>query len=180
MSSELEVELSGGHPNSLGNTLAVAERVNADESLLDELIGTYASEDAVVRLRVSSVLKRVATENPPWVLARLDSIQQWVRHWRQPSAQWSLAEIYRTLGALLSPEQYQHAVSVMKAHLHSTGDWIVINHTLETLAQWARTDDDLRQWLIPQLWRYTQEPRKSISGKAKRWISILDTPGITG
>ena len=62
--SVFEDALTGGHHNSLGNTFAVSEQVNADRSLLPELIITYASDDEVVRLRVSSALKRVAWEHP--------------------------------------------------------------------------------------------------------------------
>lgn len=179
MSSEFESDLAGGHPNSLGNTVLVAERVNADRSLVDELIQTYSSADDVVRLRVSSALKRVALEHPEWVHERLAVIEQWVAHWKQPSAQWSLAEMYRTLSGLLTRDQYDNAVAVMKGHLASSTDWIVINHTLETLAQWARSDDELREWLIPELWRYSDETRKSIAGKARRWIGKLDTRGLS-
>ena len=179
MSSEFESDLAGGHPNSLGNTVLVAERVNADQSLLDDLIQTYSSADDVVRLRVSSALKRVALEHPEWVRERLATIEEWVAHWKQPSAQWSIAEIYRTLSGLLTRDQYENAVAVMKDHLASSTDWIVINQTLETLAQWAQRDDELREWLIPQLWRYSDETRKSIAGRAKRWIGKLDTRGLS-
>jgi len=51
--SIFEDTLTGGHHNSLGNTLVVADQVNADHSLLPDLIATYASDDEVVRLRVS-------------------------------------------------------------------------------------------------------------------------------
>ncbi len=72
--SIFEDTLTGGHHNSLGNTVAVAEQVNADRSLLPELIATYASDDEVVRLRVSSALKRVAWEHPEWIHAEIGAI----------------------------------------------------------------------------------------------------------
>ena len=49
--NNIEVELSGGHPDSLGNTEAVVERILDDPALLDNLIDCYGSDDAVVRLR---------------------------------------------------------------------------------------------------------------------------------
>jgi len=72
--SVFEDALTGGHHNSLGNTVEVSEQVNADRSLLPELINTYASDDEVVRLRVSSALKRVAWEHPDWIHEEINSI----------------------------------------------------------------------------------------------------------
>lgn len=171
--SVFEVDLAGGHHNSLGNTVSVAQRVIADPSLLDELIATYASEDEVVRLRVSSALKRVAVARPDDVLSRLEQIEQWVSTHEQPSAQWSLAEIYRTLTAHLTAAQRDRATVFMQRHLDSSNDWIVINHTIETLGQWARSDHALADWLVPRLICLTTEPRKSIAGKARRHLARL-------
>ncbi|MFL0711889.1 MAG: hypothetical protein ACJLS2_03810 [Microcella pacifica] len=50
--SRFESPLTGGHPNSLGNTVSVVDEVLADRALLAELVACYRSEDAVVRLRV--------------------------------------------------------------------------------------------------------------------------------
>ena len=172
--SEFEVELSGGHPNSLGNTEAVTERVRRDPELLDELIGTYSSDDEVVRLRVSSVLKRLVLSHPESVLPRLHVIEQWVDHLSQPSAQWSLAQDYLALTPLLSASQRESAVVRMKRFLDTSNDWIVINHTIETLGRWAREDLALRDWLVPKLHDYVHEPRKSIAGKARRHLAVLD------
>lgn len=177
--SEFETDLSGGHPNSLGNTVAIAQRVIDDPSLLDELVGTYASSDEVVRLRVSSVLKRVAVARPLEVLGRLGEIEDWVATIRQPSAQWSLAEIFRTLHPLLDAPQRQRSIAIMQSHLDNTSDWIVINQTIETLGQWAIDDPTLADWLVPRLIIWTSEPRKSIAGKARRHLGRLLALGST-
>ena len=174
-SSEFEVELSGGHPNSLGNTELVVARVRGEGDLLDELVETYSSEDEVVRLRVSSAIKRITLSHPHWVMKRLKEIEQWVDVLAQPSAQWSLSQNYLELSPLLSEQQRRGAIERMKGFLSSSNDWIVINHTLETLGQWARHDPSLRDWLVPRLHRYAREPRKSIAGKAHRHLAALDS-----
>lgn len=174
MDSEFEVELSGGHPNSLGNTEAVTERVRGDRRLFEEVVATYASSDEVVRLRVSSVIKRVALTHPTWVLDCLRDIEEWVDRLGQPSAQWSLSQNYLHLGSQLTSSQRIGAVRRMKGFLDTSNDWIVINHTIETLGQWAKTDPELRDWLIPRLYAYSAEKRKSIAGKARRHLAALE------
>lgn len=171
--SRFEADLSGGHPNSLGNTVQVVERALADESLVDELIATYGSDDEVVRLRVSNALKRISREKPDWVYRRLGAIESWVVDIKQPSAQWTLAQMYATLSDKLTPEQKRHATSVVKGFLDSSADWIVLNFSMQTLADWARDDTELRQWLVPVLEKLAADPRKSVAKRAARLSQAL-------
>jgi HEAT repeat protein len=171
--SVFEDALTGGHHNSLGNTVAVAEQVNADRSLLPELINTYASEDEVVRLRVSSALKRVAWEHPDWIHAEIDSIMEWVERLQQPSAQWSVGQMLLAIGPRLSTAERDRAVALMKSHIESSSDWIVLNHTMETLAQWAVEDPELEAWLVPHLSVFATDSRKSIAKRAQRLLGKL-------
>ena len=168
--SIFEDTLMGGHHNSLGNTVAVAEQVNADRSLLPALIATYASEDEVVRLRVSNALKRVAMENPDWIHAEIDSIMNWVEQLKQPSAQWSVGQMLLAIGSKLSPPERERAIALMKSHIEHSEDWIVLNHTMETLAQWSHDDHDLEEWLVPHLARFAEDSRKSVSKRAQRLL----------
>lgn len=77
--------LSGGLPNSLGRTLEVVEAVLADRSRLRDLYGCYFSTDEVVRLRVSSAMKRVTIEHPDWTMEFIDGLQSKVAAIDQPS-----------------------------------------------------------------------------------------------
>ena len=168
-----EARLSGGHPNSLGNTVSVAQDVIADRSLLPVLIATYSSDDEVVRLRVSSALKRVAWAKPEWVHHELDTVLDWVVSLQQPSAQWTIAEILLTLGPMLQKVERIRATDIMKAHLSDSRDWIVLIKTMETLAHWATTDAGLRAWLPQRLLELGEESRRSVANKALRLHEAL-------
>ena len=168
--SIFEDTLTGGHHNSLGNTLVVADQVNADRSLLPELIATYASDDEVVRLRVSSALKRVAWEHPEWIHSEIGTIMNWVERLKQPSAQWSVGQMLLAIGPLLSESERERSIALMKTHIEESGDWIVLNHTMETLAQWAHHDPNLEAWLVPHLARFAEDSRKSVAKRAQRLL----------
>lgn len=91
--AEFERTLTGGHPNSLGNTVDVVESVLADRSRLPDLYSCYFSPDEVVRLRVSSAMKRVARVEPSWLVPFLDGLLGEIADIRQASTQWTLAWI---------------------------------------------------------------------------------------
>jgi hypothetical protein len=170
-----EQMLTGGHPNSLGRTEEVVEIVLADPGRMEELLDGYGSDDAVVRLRISSALKRVSRRDPDLLARHLDRYLDEVSALDQPSAEWTLAQISRGMEPRLTATQRDRAVSLMKDNLAGSNDWIVLAQTSETLGQWAADDAGLRAWLRPHLERLTGDPRKSVAGKATRVLASLET-----
>lgn len=171
--SAFETTLSGGHPNSLGKTVEVTALVLANEGLLDDLIGTYASQDEVVRLRVSSAIKRIGKVQPEWIHSRLSIIEGWVLKIEQPSAQWTLAQLYLALSDQLTAHQRQNATVVLRTFLTKSSDWIVLNFSMETLAVWAIDDSELQAWLAPLLRKLQSDPRKSVATRATKLLKRL-------
>lgn len=163
-----ESQLSGGHPNSLGNTVEVVAAVLRTEWLVDELIQTYSSADEVVRLRVSSALKRICKQQPGWIYARLARIEEWVDQIEQPSAQWTIAQMYSLLSDRLSPAQKKAAVARLQGFLSGSTDWIVLNFSMQTLAEWAMYEEEIREWLVPVLETLSSDSRKSVATRAAK------------
>lgn len=168
-----EAMLTGGHPNSLGRTVEVVEDLLAYPKRLAELYGCYFSDDEVVRLRTSNALKRVVREEPAWLVPYIDRLIGEIGRLDQASAQWTLAQIFQVLGDEMTPAQKAAATDLLKRNLESYNDWIVINHTIQTLAMWAVSDEPLRHWLLPHLRRLRNEKRKSIAKRATRLLKAL-------
>ena len=168
-----EQALTGGHPNSLGNTEAVVEAVLAEPQRLEELYGCYFAPDPVVRLRVSNAMKRIEKADHALLLPYLDRFLEEVSTLDQASAQWTLAQLFLAYQRDLTPTQRQRATELLKRNLATVDDWIVVNMTLNTLAAWAKTDDVLREWLIPHLQRLEHDARKSVRGRAEKFLKQL-------
>lgn len=164
----IEQLLTGGHPNSLGNTAKVAEMIVAGDREAAELFGCYKSADAVVRLRTSSAFKRIAKARPELVIPFVEGFLGQVQELNQPSAQWSTAQIMHTLKDKLTDVQYEKAKQVLKDNLTNSQDWIVLNITMQTLADWAVADKDaeLVDWLLPRLAKLKTDSRRSVAAKA--------------
>jgi len=73
----------------------------------------------------------------------------------------------------LSRAQRTRAEEILKHNLANHTDWIVLNTTMETLTEWAKADQTLREWLLPHLERISGDSRKSVSGRAKKYQAIL-------
>jgi len=168
-----EVELTGGHPNSLGNTEEVVSVILKDHNKLQDLYDCYQSEDAVVRLRVSSAMKRISKAQPEWIIEYLDRFQEETSTLDQPSAKWSLAQIFMWLDEKMSQKQRIRAIEIMKYNLETDDDWIVQSTTAESLAHFAGSDTSLKEWLLPRLEKMKGSRHNSVARKAQKLILTL-------
>lgn len=171
MSESFEAMLTGGHPNSLGRTLEVVDCVLADRRQLHELYCCYDSDDEVVRLRTSNAIKRICKEKPDWLVPYIDKLINRTSLIDQASTQWTLATLFQLLQSSMNQSQRIKAIGVLKRNLESHDDWIVLNNTMQVLAEWDESDNELMTWLKPQLQRLHVDKRKSVSRRAGKLLS---------
>lgn len=173
MATRFEALLAGGHPNSLGRTEEVVALVLTQPALFDELFETYRSEDEVVRLRVSSAMKRIERYRRDLILGHLDRFIDEIGELDQPSAQWTLAQLFARVESEMSGSQKRKALALFKRNLEHNTDWIVLNTTMDTLGAWSRDDEALKGWLLPRLDRLADDPRKSVASRARKLAAAL-------
>jgi hypothetical protein len=171
MAERFEAMLTGGHPNSLGRTVEVVAAVLADPARIAQLYRCYFSDDEVVRLRVSSAMKRVTIEHPDWTIEFMDGLQSEVASIDQASTQWTLALLFDLTKQLQTSEQRSRSVEIMKDNLAHHDDWIVLNNSMQVLHEWSLDDPALADWLTPHLERLTHERRKSVAGRAAKLLA---------
>ena len=173
MSETFEAMLTGGHPNSLGRTIEVVDAVLADDSKTEELFLCYRSADEVVRLRVSNAMRRVQAERPDLVLPYVDRLIDEIGALDQASAQWTLPKLFEGASDDMNADQHMRAEALVKRNLAEHKDWIVLKNSTDYLAERAKSNSALRAWLTPHLERLSQDARKTVSGRAKKWLKKL-------
>ncbi|GAA0728899.1 hypothetical protein GCM10009430_38460 [Aquimarina litoralis] len=171
--TNFEERLTGGHPNSLGNTVEVVEEVLVENKLFNELFNCYFSNDEIVRLRTSNAMKRVCKVNKPLLIPYIDRFLSEISKIDQASTQWTLSQLFEMLEKDMSNGQIKKAKEIMKNNLANHNDWIVLNQTMNTLTKWSKKDENLKLWIIPQLERLTSDTRKSVSGRAHKMLKAL-------
>lgn len=91
----------------------------------------------------------------------------------QPSARWTVAKLFLMLWELMSGTERERAVGVVKRNLVDEPDWIVQNNSIEALAEWAREDPDLKEWLLPELQLRMGDDRRSVARRASKALASL-------
>lgn len=168
-----EERLTGGHPNSLGNTVEVVEEVLANHELFNELFHCYFSEDEVVRLRVSNAMKRICKAEKQLIVPYIDRFLNEISKIDQASTQWTLSQLFLSWEKEMTPTQKGQALEIMKNNLTHHNDWIVLCQTMETLGKWAKKDEQLKSWVLPHLDRLQGDARNSVSKKAHKVLGAL-------
>lgn len=169
-----EQRLTGGHPNSLGNTIEVVEEVFENHDLFDELFNCYFSDDEVVRLRTSNAMKRVCKYDKSILVPYIDRFLTEIAAIDQASTQWTLANLFQLLEKEMNDAQIASAKDIMKNNLVNHQDWIVLNNSMETLGQWSKKDDALKSWIIPHLKRLSKDERKTVAKRSNKLLALLD------
>ena len=169
----IEQMLTGGHPNSLGRTEEVVDLVLKGKREFEELFNCYQSEDEVVRLRISSALKRIEKAQRDMVLPYVDRLIDEIGELDQASAQWTLAQLFERMFDNMSDKQKKGALKIVKRNLKSHDDWIVLNTSMETLSSWAEDDTALKRWMKPHLERLSSDKRKSVASRAAKKLVLL-------
>jgi HEAT repeat protein len=172
MGIDFEQTLSGGHPNSLGNTEHVVREVQRSEDLLEPLFRTLRSDDPVVRMRAGDALEKVCREHPEWFSARFGDVRS-MGAIDQPSVQWHTAQILTHLD--LNPAQRQWGLRWLWRTLERTDDWIVISETLTALAGFASTSPALKPRLAAALRKHSTDRRPAV---ARRAAKLQDQLGL--
>ncbi|NWF68385.1 MAG: hypothetical protein HXY40_04810 [Chloroflexi bacterium] len=164
----IEQALSGGDRRSLGRTEEVIAWVLADSGRLPELFACLFSADEIVRMRAGDALEKVCRQHPDWLLPYRQRLLTAVAAIQQPSVQWHLAQM---LGEIpLSDQEKTQAGALLKHNLARAQDWIVINLTLETLAQFAREDTTLRADFRALLEQQQNSRHKSVRSRVKKLL----------
>ncbi len=168
---EFEELLTGGHPNSLGNTIAVVETVLQNPRRFEALFNCYFSDDEVVRLRVSNAMKRICKERKDLLVPYLGRFLSDISNIDQASTQWTLAQLFLALEKDMTPQQIKAAKNLLTHNLAHHNDWIVLHTTMQTLSHWSTNDEKLRSWLLPHLERLSADSRKSVSARANKLLA---------
>jgi hypothetical protein len=168
--------LTGGRRNSLGRTGEVVESVLAAPDRLDELFATLAAPDEVVRMRAGDALEKVCRERPAWFVPHVERLLGEVGSIDQPSLRWHVAQMLDHLRGDLSEDQARRATELLKRNLVAATDWIVLNVTMDVLADWSAADADLRAWLGDELERLREDERRSVAKRASKRLAELPRP----
>jgi hypothetical protein len=169
----IETLLTGGDPRSLRNADIVVGAASRQPERLEELVRCVFSADEVVRMRASDALEKVCRSDPHLVQRFVPLLLDDMSHIEQASVQWHLAQMLAEVS--LDRAQQARAVAILEHNLDTSGDWIVVNLTLQALGVFARQDLAVRANLVKRLDSYQHSRYKTVASRARKMLAQFNS-----
>ncbi len=158
--------LTGGDPRSLGQADDVVRAVLGDRLLLGSLIECVFDDDPMVRMRASDALEKICRREPSWLVPHSECLLTEMAAIDQPSVRWHVAQMLARIP--LTPRQRASAVAILEGNLTTSSDWLVLNHSLEAMAEFVREDPTLAGMFDSHLARLERCRLHSVARRAAR------------
>jgi hypothetical protein len=168
----LERMLSRGDRRGLGRVDEVIGMVLKDCALFGELFQCLFSPNATVRMRAADALEKISRAQIALFDDYIGRLLTEVSEIYRASVQWHLAQILPRLS--LTARGRARAIAILRRNLKADTDWIVLNTSLEALAEFAIHDMRLRRDLLPLLRSQTASNRKSVAKRARKLLTRLE------
>ena len=166
-------ELTGGNPNSLGNTIKVVEHVIVKKNRINSLIKCYSSTDQIVRLRTSNAFKRIFRQKPEWFLDFKHIFLNKISKIKQSSTQWTCAQLFSELVNQLENKEQKKAKKIVSDYLNNSSDWIVLCQSMNALITFNKIDNKTIKENIKIIKKLSKDRRKAVSRLAKKLLSLI-------
>ena len=167
---DYENELTGGHPNSLGNTIKVVKHVIKQKSRLNNLLKCYSSRDEVVKLRVSNAFKRIFRQKTEWFKDYKNIFLNKISKIKQSSTQWTCAQLFSELIHLLDRHEQKKAKKIILNYLKSSNDWIVLCQSMNALTNFDKIHSNSIIENIDIIKKLSKDKRNAVSRLAKKLL----------
>ena len=165
--------LEEGKPNSLGRTIEVVDLVLAEPDRFEELFGCWTTDDEWVRMRAANGVRRVFKERPQWFDAYCDRLLTEIAPVNQPSARWTLSQLWLEHRQRLTAAQQHAAIEYLIATLSEQDDWIVLNMTMKTLCTYVKIDESITQRIEIRVRMLSEDRRKSVANGARKLLKAM-------
>lgn len=167
------LEMLRGNTNTLGRAVEVVDLIIEEPSRMQEVYDLFFQDDEWVKLRAGNVFKRLWRSRPELVAPFIDGWVDDVSKLNQPSVNWNFAQLMDERIEDVTPKQKKIAVKRIQGYLNTSDDWIVQNTSIQTLGTWARDDETLRKWLLPQLEKFSRSDKSSVARRAEKFLDKL-------
>ncbi len=165
MSTEILKKLAGGDPRAMGQVYIVADEVEANPALLDEIFKGALSPDPLVKVRSAQVIYRVASERPDYLEPYNHRLIEVLNKGRERQYRRHLIML---LPRLKLSEAEKVKVSEILGGFLSDKNVTVVIAAMETLVELAGNDPEKQVKLLPVIDELARTGSPAIRVRARR------------
>ncbi|MTI95724.1 MAG: hypothetical protein FH749_09620 [Firmicutes bacterium] len=139
-------KLSGGDLRSIGRANEVVQEIIDAPEMFGTVFEAIFAEDPVLRMRCSDVIEKVSAAHPELLQGYKDKLLKEMPAVRQKEVRWHLAQMVTYLK--LGKQEKLAVMDTLLSWIENEGSKIVIVNSLQTLAEFAKQDYQLRPRVV--------------------------------
>ena len=164
------VKLAGGDRRSIGRVEEVISDILANPSDFAELFQGLSHKDEVIRMRAADAIEKISRQNPEFIKPFKEEILHQISQIEQQEVRWHWAQMVPRLE--LNREERQQVVDVLISFLDDPSR-IVNTFAMQSLADLALEDPDLRPTILPILEEKTSSGSPAMKSRGRKLLRLL-------
>ena len=170
MSSVLE-KLKGGDLRSIGRAKEVVIDILENPTLFGEVFDGMLTDNPIIRMRAADAVEKVSRVHPEYLKPHKQRLIKKVAKIEQQEVRWHVAQMFSYLE--LEGKGKKEVMSLLFSWLKNSKSNIVKVNSMQTLADLAKKDKNIRPLVIGKIKNTIRTGPPSVVGRGKKLIELL-------
>lgn len=166
-------KLKGGDLRSIGNVEEVIKDILGNPTLFGEVFEGMLNIDPVVRMRSADAIEKVSSKRPEYLQPFKTKLIDDISKIEQKELQWHVAQMFSYLE--INKEERDKIVEILLSYIDTSKSNIVIVFSMQTLADFAEKDPEIRSKIAKKLKDIIITGSPSIVSRGKKLIKKLES-----
>lgn len=163
-------KLQGGDRRSIGRVDEVVADVLADPSLFGVVFEAMLDDDPLIRMRCADAVEKITVEHSEYLHPYKERLIQQVAKIDQQEVRWHVAQLFSRLE--LGPAERRVVMDILTDYLTDKSR-IVKTFSMQSLADIAERDAELREPIIHQLEELTRTGSPAMKSRGRKLLAKL-------
>lgn len=165
-------KLKGGDLRSIGRSREVVQDIFDNPALFETVFEGLLDDDSRIRMRSADVLEKVSSKHPEYLQPFKTRLINDVSKIEQQEVRWHVAQMFSYLD--VDEKERDKIIKILFSYIDGPGkSKIVKTFSIQTLADFAEKDEDLRPRMIRKLEEIINTGSLAMVSRGKKLIEKL-------
>lgn len=163
-------QLRGGDRRSIGASARVVQQVLARPALFRVVFGGMSDADPLVRMRCADAVEKITVQRPEYVARYKRRLIALAQSACQQEVRWHVAQLLSRV--TLNKSDRRRVVGILSVYL-TDDSWIVKTFAMQSLADIAAKDAELRSAIVQRLEELTRTGSPAMKARGRKLLAGL-------
>lgn len=169
--SRILKKLKGGDLRSIGKSDEVVQEILDNPSLFREVFEGMLSNDPIIKMRSADVSEKVSARHPEYLQPFKTKLINEISKIKRKEVQWHVAQMFSYIK--INVTEREKIINILFFYIKTTDSNIVKVFSIQTLADLAEKDQQLKPQIIKLIEEMMEQGAPSVMSRGKKLINRL-------